>query len=290
MFGYLRDESIHIKELYTIYKMHLPQKHTSGRESYDFWELVYVIDGELNTTVGNSVYTLPKGSFILYEPFEFHTMSVGENGFADIFILTFSVIGPTVSKLKLLPFALDGSLKGDMLRIIDLCAQNSTAEKVSFTPNPQAFYFAYHQSLLKEPLFMPKLCALTEFFLLNLCDVSTEKISSVNTHETMMFFDFTEDMKKHKDRFLTIEELSKLNNVSPTKAKSLIKKYSGLSLHKYYLGVKISQAFVLFRQGYNISQVSQELGFCNSNYFSAVFKRETGETPSQYLKKLKEVY
>lgn len=290
MFGYLRDESVHIKELFTIYKMHLPKKHTSGKESYDFWELVYVIDGELNTTVGNSVYTLPKGSFILYEPLEFHTMSVGENNFADIFILSFSITGPTVGKLKLLPFVLDKTLKSDMLRIIDLCAENSTVEPVTFTPNPEAFYLAYHQSLLNKPLFMPKLCALTEFFLLNLCDTSTSKISSLNTSETMLFYSFTEDMKRQREKFLTIEELSRLNNVSPTKAKSLIKKYSGLSLHKYYLGVKISQAVVLFRQGYNISQVSQELGFCNSNYFSAVFKRETGDTPSQYLKKLKEIY
>ena len=204
MFGYFRDESISITKFYTIYKMHFPEKHMSGKESYEFWELVYVIDGELNTTVGDAFYTLPKGSLILYEPLEFHTMGVSETGFADVFILTFSIKGPSVSKLILQPLALNKTQEADMLRIINFCADNSTVKPVSFTPNPDAFYLAYHQMLLETPLFMPKICALTEFFLLCLCDVSTGNIASVNTYETMMFFAFTEGMKKHTDRFLTI--------------------------------------------------------------------------------------
>ena len=90
---YLRDESIYIKEFYSVQRVHMPENHLSGRECYDFWELVYVIDGELNTNAGNAFYVLPKGSLILYEPLEFHTLDVREHQFADLFIMSFSVTG-----------------------------------------------------------------------------------------------------------------------------------------------------------------------------------------------------
>jgi len=65
--------------------MNLPENHFSGNEHYDFWELVYVIDGELNTTAGSSIYNLKKNSLILYEPSEFHTLSVDSGKNAEIF-------------------------------------------------------------------------------------------------------------------------------------------------------------------------------------------------------------
>ena len=286
---YLRDESIYIKEFYSVQHVYMPENHLSGRECYDFWELVYVMDGELNTNAGNAFYVLPKGSLILYEPLEFHTLDVREHQFADLFIMSFSITGPAAGKLKQLPFSLDATQQADMDRIIQLCTDGVSAEPYFFRPDSNATSITYHQTFLERPLFLPKLCALTEFLLLCLCDTSTSKIPSVNNYETMMFLALTEDMKHYKDQLLTIEELADLHNISPTNAKTLIKKYSGLSLHKYYLGIKISQALVLFRQGCNISQVSQELGFCNTNYFSSVFKKYTGDTPSQYLRKLKEV-
>ena len=288
-FPYLRDDSISIHEFYSVQEVLCPENHLSGRECYDFWELVYVMDGELNTNAGNAFYVLPKGSLILYEPLEFHTLDVGEHRFADLFIMSFSVTGPTVNNLKQHPFILTETQQADMERIIRLFSGISAPGTYHPGINTRAYVTTYHQAFLEQPLLLPKLCTLTEFLLLCLCDTSSEKIPSVNNHETQLFFALTEEMKARKDEFLTIDDLAKTHHISPTKAKTLIKKYSGLSLHKYYIGLKISQALVMFRQGCNITQVSNELGFCNPNYFSSVFKHETGDSPSQYLNKLKEV-
>ena len=288
-FSYYRDESIFIKEFYSVQEVYMPEKHRSGRECYDFWELVYVADGELNTNSGNAFYNLKKGSLILFEPFKFHTLDVAENNFAKLFIMSFNISGPVISKLKQLPLYLDEKQQYDMQRIINLCAEQISPDFEAFCDNEKEFkVVTYHQMFLEKPLFLYKLCALTEFLLLSLCDMSASKIPSITNYETITFFAITEDMKRHKSKFFTIEELSFMHNISPTTAKNLIKKYSGLSLHKYYLGLKISQAIGLFKKGYNIIEASQELGFCNSNYFSTVFKRETGENPSKYISKLKE--
>ncbi len=287
-FSYLRDESIYIKEFYSVQQVHMPQKHMSGRECYDFWEMVYVVDGVLNTNSGDAFYSLPKGSLILFEPFKFHTLDVDDNRFADLFIMSFNISGPAISKLKQLPFFLDNTQQSGIRCIMNLCAEHITQETHS-EKNEEFHITTYHQMFLEKPLFLPKLCALTEFLLLCLCDMSSSMIPSITNYETITFFAITENMKRHKNKIFTIDEISKMHNISPTTAKTIIKKYSGLSLHKYYLGLKISQAIELFRKGYNIASASEELGFCNPNYFSTVFKHETGNSPSKYISKLKDL-
>lgn len=282
MIGCVRDNYISIDKFYTAFHMHLKENHFSGNEVYSFWELIYVIDGELTTTAGNNVYKLQKNSLILYEPSEFHTLNVEEGKFAEIFILSFSLVGSHVDKLKLLPFKLTDKLFSGMENIIDFC--KTTANVVA-----NNFFTAYHSAFLSQPLFMPKLCALTEYLLLSLCDASPSKSSVLNTNETALFSAITRTMIEQNDTFMTIQKLSELHNVSSTKLKMLIKTYTGLSLHKYYTELKLSQATELFRKGLNISEVSDKLGFCNSNYFSAVFKREMNETPSEFIKKLKKI-
>lgn len=289
-FTYTREESIFIKEFYSVQHIHMPEKHLSGKECYDFWELVYVVDGVLNTNSGDAFYELPKGSLILFEPFKFHTLDVAENNFADLFIMAFNLTGPAISKLKQLPFVLDEEQQSDIQRILKLCASHNHPDaKIQSKTDEGLIVTTFQQFFHEQPLFLPKLCSLTEFLLLSLCDISASKIPSITNYETTLFFAITDYMKTNKDKFVTIDNLAKMHNVSPTTAKTLIKKYSGLSLHKYYLGLKISQAIELFRTGCSIALTSEELGFCNPNYFSTVFKNETGYTPSEYISKLKKL-
>lgn len=287
-FPYIHDNSISIKEFYGVHHTRTTPEYHSKRECYDFWEMVYVMDGEFHTNTGNAFYTLSKGSLILYKPFEFHTFGVANNNFSELFIMSFSMEGSAIDRLPQFPLSLTETQCSDMEHIMHLFLDNTNRETETCSDFGITIH-PYHQLFLEKPLLLPKTCALTEYLLLCLCDMSASNIPSVNNYETKLFFALTEDMKRFKNQLLTIEELAGLHNISPTNAKTLIKKYSGLSLHRYYLGLKISQSLVLFRQGYNITQASLELGFCNPNHFSTIFKNITGDSPSQYLRKLKEV-
>jgi AraC-like DNA-binding protein len=54
-----------------------------------------------------------------------------------------------------------------------------------------------------------------------------------------------------------------------------------MSVHKYFLTLKIKTATVLLKGGMSVSEVSDTLGFSSQGYFSATYKRETGNNPSQ---------
>ena len=66
--------------------------------------------------------------------------------------------------------------------------------------------------------------------------------------------------------------------------KKIFSKYAGLGIHKYFLKSKITIACRLLRRGMSVCDVSEKLSFSSHNYFSTVFKRETGRLPSDFRK------
>lgn len=70
---------------------------------------------------------------------------------------------------------------------------------------------------------------------------------------------------------------------------SLFKKLYNQNFVDYINQVKMEHACGLIREGrYRIYEISYRLGFENAYYFSRVFKRHTGMTPTEYQKKLRE--
>lgn len=64
---------------------------------------------------------------------------------------------------------------------------------------------------------------------------------------------------------------------------SLIKKHTGMSLHKYLTLCRMQEAVrLLTSTELPISEVAEQVGIHNEKYFSVCFKAHTGETPSKY--------
>jgi YesN/AraC family two-component response regulator len=68
----------------------------------------------------------------------------------------------------------------------------------------------------------------------------------------------------------------------------LFHEHSGETIGGYAVSVKISRAKALIRAGsYNFSEISDMLAFDNPQYFSRVFKRTTGMTPTEFRQSLR---
>ena len=80
---------------------------------------------------------------------------------------------------------------------------------------------------------------------------------------------------------LSVDELADELNMSISSLKRLFDKYAGMSVHKYFLTLKIKMATVFLKEGMSVNEVSDALGFSSQGYFSATYKRETGNNPSQ---------
>lgn len=76
-------------------------------------------------------------------------------------------------------------------------------------------------------------------------------------------------------------------NISQSHLRALFDKWLGESPRQFHTRYRIDQAKRLLReQQLQISEVALQVGFDDTHYFSRVFKRMTGVSPSQYVKEL----
>ena len=86
----------------------------------------------------------------------------------------------------------------------------------------------------------------------------------------------------------TIEQLAKSMSISETAFRKIFRQQVGYSPLDFINRQRVREAEQLLSQGsWHIKEVSHRLGFSSSQYFSTVFKRVTGVSPGEFLKKLK---
>lgn len=90
-------------------------------------------------------------------------------------------------------------------------------------------------------------------------------------------------INEHHTTDITMKTLSERFNYSVSSLSHIFKKNTGLSISKYIEGLRIDDAkWLLKHTKLQVAEISSLLGFCNSGYFSAVFKKCTGVAPKSY--------
>lgn len=92
------------------------------------------------------------------------------------------------------------------------------------------------------------------------------------------------------NNFTTIEEYANNLQLSEESLSSICKASTGVSVKQYILDFKITEAKrLLIYSKLNVNEISYQLGFEDSSYFSRIFKKKTQLTPSDFLKKYRKV-
>lgn len=92
-------------------------------------------------------------------------------------------------------------------------------------------------------------------------------------------------IRDNVEKRIMLQDVADYINFSATYLSGLFKKTYNQSLIEYINSVKIERACALIHQKkYHIYEISAMLSFENPYYFSKVFKRHTGYTPTEYLR------
>ncbi len=88
---------------------------------------------------------------------------------------------------------------------------------------------------------------------------------------------------RHETDMISLEELAAVCKKSPSQAERLFKKETGMPPYRYILNRKIELARQLLREtGMSVRDISAYLSFSDEFYFSGLFRRKTGCSPTQY--------
>ena len=86
----------------------------------------------------------------------------------------------------------------------------------------------------------------------------------------------------HLDRDLSLVEIARVINISPTYFASLFKRAMGITPHKYGIQQRVERAkLLLSKTDLAIADIALEVGFSNQSHLTRHFKRLTGVTPKQ---------
>jgi len=94
-------------------------------------------------------------------------------------------------------------------------------------------------------------------------------------------------IESHYAEPLTLNVVSESVFLSPSYFSSLFKGYTKSNFNEYLTKVRIEKAKeFLERLDLNITEIAEKVGYEDFNYFSQVFKKVTGLSPSKYRKKV----
>ena len=93
-------------------------------------------------------------------------------------------------------------------------------------------------------------------------------------------------LETNVNQSLSIEEIAHLCSMSPVSVKQTFSRYAGLGVMNYYNRLKIQAALTMLREGASVQETASALGFSSQNYFSTVFKRIQGLSPTAYKNQL----
>ena len=90
-------------------------------------------------------------------------------------------------------------------------------------------------------------------------------------------------MEQNIDRNLTVADIADKFNKSESTLKKLFSAHLGCGVIAKFNDMKLRHAKVLIRErNLNFTEIAEVLGFSSVHYFSRLFKKKTGMTPSEY--------
>lgn len=275
--SYEVNKQIEITKLYSVFKRHFNKGHHFLGEMHDFWEVVYVVDGEVIISADENVHNFKSGDIIFHKPLELHKFNVvGENG-ATLLIFSFSMSGPVCKNMERQAFHLDKHNRNIIKNFLEFLE----SEIISHlnVQNVDSFgdllpHFADNN------IFLQTVAIYISRIVLSLAS-GAHTLPKTKTHETELFKHALEIMNTRITENLLVDDLASSLNISVSSLKRLFDKYAGMSVHKYFLTLKIKTATLMLKGGMAVNEVSDALGFSSQGYFSATYKRETGNNPSQ---------
>ena len=269
---------ISIDTVHTAFSAHYDDNFRFLGERHDFWELVFVIEGALTVSADARVFELNSSDIIFHKPMELHTLTVPKGKKAHVLIISFDCNSRAVSFFENGVFHLDRGSANELLKLNEF--MESYLDNPYFERPTRAFLAFWKSSELYSQIFACRL----ELLLLTIMDYS-QRIRPKSSRETRQFEQAAKIISERLYASPTTDEIANEMNVSRSALDKLFAKYAGIGVHKYLTLMKIREAAKLIDEGASLSMISEKLNFSNRNYFSAVFKREYGVSPSEYRKR-----
>lgn len=112
--------------------------------------------------------------------------------------------------------------------------------------------------------------------------------SNISIHDSRRIMLFIHYLHEHYQEKFSLDLLSAHMSMSRNECCRYFKKMMNMTLSDYLLEYRLAKATTLLSSSeYNITEIAELTGFCDSSFFIKMFKEKTGITPNAYRKQHK---
>lgn len=271
---------INVSSIVTIHYYEFGPAFNFAGEAHDFWELVFVDKGCVQVRRDAEILTLKQGEILFHQPNEFHSIRALDSA-PNIFVISFHCASAAMARFAKYRTSLDNALKPYLSSII------KEARKTYIIPknDPDLKKLQHRSDALMGGEQLIKIY-LEQFLILLLRKMTAITASSTPQKEAQSD-PLVEAIRQYLiariEQNVRISDLCDAFDYSRSYLSRRFLGKTGQTLAAYATQLKIDEAKRLIRESdMNFSQISARLAFENPQYFSRVFKRLTGMTPSEF--------
>ncbi len=231
----------------------------SGRRDY---QLLYISAGSCTAVYDGAKYSLTPGDFILYPPCRTQRYSFGSDYGADTMWVHFS-----------------GSCINELLEDLNLSPG-------VFRCAPSDKIISAFNDLIHEHLVSAYMHETAEnAFLIYLFTCISRHVSGFFAEKSVNIEEAAELMNENYREEYNPETYAALCSLSVSRFSHKFKAVTGVAPLQYFIGIKMRKACELLSfSGLTITEIAENVGYTNPLYFSRLFKKNIGLSPSKYRK------
>ena len=177
----------------------------------------------------------------------------------------------------------DGDLMSMKLKALEFALY---AEHLAYQNGGQTYHYSGRKDYLPQIMDLNTPQEIREWFSEKIMSACRNVVSKREERSGDIIRTAKKYIEDHFDKDISLDDVSRVVNISPYYFSKVFKEESGLNFIEYLTNIRIDKAKELLENSnLSIKEICVSCGYTDPNYFSRSFKKNVGVTPTEYKEK-----
>ncbi len=273
----MREEKERTEDLRVLRLIHTGVRRKEKEGVHPFHELYYISEGSCSVFIGHRVYALKEGDFAVIPagaPHRTDYISTGQN--------TKYVVSFSRKTAKQVDVFLGEELTGKILRPGRIRVPVQRREAIGRLL--ARMLYEYENQPTHAASFC-KACLAEVLISLERYREGQEEAEGLVSPKEERMQAVAAYLAEHLREDLNLTELARVFALSPSHLSRTFHEATGFGIREYLISLRIQRAGeLLLNSGLTITEIADQCGFSDGNYFGDAFRRTMGVSPREYRK------